>query len=157
MTVHLPPEPPSWLNAPQAAPPIYGYQRATWQPPVPVRRHRGPGPHDTVLASMLVGVSFVLAATGAAIGVLLQSAVQAYYERLGAGYFASGSVTSAQMRIVISEIVVFVASAALTRYLMKKKRRSFYVPLAGLVIAGVLFWLALVPVLYADYTLGSVA
>jgi uncharacterized membrane protein len=157
MTVHLPPEPPSWLTAPQAVPPVYGYQRATWPVPVAVKRDRGPGPHDTVLSSVLIGVSFVLAATGVAIGVLLQSAVQAYYERLGAGYFASGSVTSAQGTIVASEIVLFVASAALTLYLMKKKRRSFYLPLAALTLAAVVFWCALIPVLYADYTLGSVA
>jgi hypothetical protein len=157
MTVHLPPEPPSWVNAPPAALPVYGYQRASWPTPVVVKKDRGPGPHDTILASALLGASFVIASAGAAMGVLLQWVLQAYYERLGVGYFVSGSVTSAQVSIVVSEIVVFVASALLTLVLMKKKRRSFYVPLAGFVLAAIVFWLVMIPVLHADHTLGSVA
>jgi hypothetical protein len=152
MPVYLPPEPPSWIAEP-AAPPQY--QRAAWTPRPPVPR--GPGPHDTVASSVLTGLLLVSTIVGVAVGVLVQWVLHAFYLRLGVGYFESSAVVRGQWSIVLSQIVVFAASVVLTRFLMQRKRTSFYVPLLAGLIAALTFWLLMLPILYSDHSLGSVA
>ena len=151
MPVYLPPEPPSWISEP----PPPQYERAAWTPRQPVPR--GPGPHDTVATSVLTGLLLVSTIVGVAVGVLVQWMLHAFYLRLGLGYFESSAVVRGQWTIVASQIVVLATSVVLTRYLVKRKRTSFYVPLLAGLIAALTFWLLMLPILYSDHSLGSVA
>jgi len=156
MPVHLPPEPPQERQPPLSAP---GYQRMDWSDPVPVRvkPERGPGPHDTVASSALLGVHFVATAVGLFTGALLQLALRGVFERRGEGYFESGAVASAQLGVIVSQGVLFVASVGLTLFLMRREKTSFVVPLIATVVAGIIYWLLMIPPLWTDHSLGTVA
>jgi len=157
MSVHQPPEPPQaqqpWLHAPVAP----GYQRMDWSGPIVPKTDRGPGPHDSIGTSVLVGVHFVATVVGVVTGALLQAALRGVFERRGVGYFESGTVASAQLGVIVSQGVVFAASVALTVFLVRRKKTSFYVPLIAIAIGAIIYWSLMIPPLWADHSLGTVA
>jgi len=157
MSVHLPPEPPQarepWLQVPIAA----GYQRMDWTVPNVPKPDRGPGPHDTIATSVLLGVHFVATVVGVVTGALLQAALRGVFERRGVGYFESGTVASAQLGVIVSQGVVFAASVALTVFLVRRKKTSFYVPLIAVAVGAIIYWSLMIPPLWADHSLGTVA
>jgi len=157
MSVHLPPEPPRPQDAWHYTPVATGYQRTDWSTPVFPRSDRGPGPHGAIATSVLLGVHFVATVVGVFTGALLQAALRGVFERRGVGYFESGAVASAQLGVIVSQGVVFAASVALTVFLVRRKKTSFFVPLIAIAVGAIIYWSLMIPPLWADHSLGTVA
>jgi hypothetical protein len=155
MTVHLPPEPPSWLTSP--APVAQVYQREVWTAPPRPPKPKPTGPRDATVTTVLLGLSLIGTLVGVITGALINAILRAGYEAQGIAYFETTSTATAQLAMIVSHILLFGISAVVTILLRKRKRMSFYVPLAAGIIAAILYWTLLIMIVAGNHDMRAVA
>jgi hypothetical protein len=142
---------PDYAAAPAYGTPVYG---AAVQP---VKRRRV---WDLVLTIVLL----VLGLFGMGIGliyaaifsdpVLLQDVFDQAYGDAGLGSW-NGSVGAAPAIIAVSHIVLYLIALGVSIVLLIKNKIAFWVPLSAGVIAAIVFWGALMAIMFSDPTLMS--
>lgn len=155
MTVHLPPEPPSWIASPEPAAQVY--QREVWTAPPRPPKPKPTGPRDGTLTTVLLGLSLIGTLVGVTTGAIINALLRAAYEAQGLAYFETTSTATAQLAMIVSHILLFGISAVVAILLRKRKRTSFYVPLAAGVVAAILYWTLLIMIVAGNHDMRTVA
>ena len=145
----LPPESPAWLRDDPTAAPVFS--RAVWPAVAPAPRD------DRVIASIALGLFLSFSILGIGVGAVAQIVLRAFYTARGSGYVESTSVVPEQVGIIVSQIVLFAASAVITVALMRRGRRSFHVPLLLGLLAALIFWLLAIPLYFGGHDATFVA
>jgi hypothetical protein len=128
-----------------------------WTAPPRPPKPKPTGPRDTLITSILLGLSLVGTIVGVVTGAFINLLLRAVYVSRGIAYFDTTSTATAQLGLIVSHILLFGISAVIAIRLMKRKRTSFYVPLAAGFVAAILYWVLVITIVAGNHDLQSVA
>lgn len=118
-----------------------------------------PRSRDAVASALLLALGFGVTVYTVLSALGLEEALEQLYLLYGGtgDYEPTGGVRIAAWVIIASHVILYAATALLTRARLKAGRRSFWVPLVGGAVAAVIFFVTIVVVIVTDAPLVAAA
>ena len=112
---------------------------------------------DAIVSIVLLVFGFFGMIVGILWAIGLDSYMQGTYDGAGLGeYVRNGPFVAVQAAIIVSHFLLFAISTPLTIVLIIKRKISFWVPLSAGVLATIIFWVALLLLMFSDPALSAV-
>lgn len=118
-----------------------------------------PRRRDWIASSILLALGFLSTVNAVIVALSLEDALKQMYAFYGGTdvYTPAGNLDLARWVIIVSHVVLFAATLLVTRALAAAGRLSFWVPLVGGAVAGIIYVATVTALLLGDPALLDLA